>query len=156
MSAQPVRNGYHDITPSLTVRGGAAAIEFYERAFGAKIRHKMDMPDGKVMHSEIAIGDSVVMVNDEFPDWGALAPQSLGGSPVSLNLYVADCDAVFAQAVAAGATVSRPLQDQFWGDRMGWLVDPFGHKWSVATHTEDVPPEEVARRGAAFAAGTQE
>ena len=153
MSTQPAREGFHDITPTMVVRGAAAAIEFYGKAFGATTRTRMDMPDGKIMHSEVVIGDSIVMLTDEFPDWDALSPQALGGTPVSLYLTVKDVDTVFNQALAAGATVLRPLQDQFWGDRVGWVLDPFGHKWGISTHFEDVPPDEVARRGAAFAGG---
>lgn len=152
MSAQPVREGYNDITPALIVRGGAAAIEFYQKAFGGTIRHRMDAPDGKVMHAEVLIGNSVVMVSDEFPEWGALSPETLKGSPISLYLYVTDADAVFEKAVAAGATVSRPLENQFWGDRVGWLLDPFGHKWSISAHVEDVSPDEMTRRAEAFVA----
>ncbi len=152
---KPAPAGYHTLTPALTVHDGKAAVDFYQRAFGATVRHVMDMPDGKVMHAELQIGDSVIMLSDEFPDWGALSPLSLGGSGSSLNVYVDDVDAVFAQAVEAGATVKHPVADQFWGDRMGNLLDPFGHKWSVATRIEEVSPEETARRGEEWAKATE-
>ncbi len=155
MYEKPVPTGYHSLTPALTVRDGKAAVDFYQRAFGATVRHVMDMPDGKVMHAELQIGDSVVMLSDEFPDWGAMSPLSLGGSGSSLNIYVDDVDAVFAQAVEAGASVVHPVTDQFWGDRMGNLLDPFGHKWSVATRIEEVSPEETARRGEQWAQATK-
>ena len=155
MYEKPAPAGYHTLTPLLVVRGGKAAIDFYQRAFGATIRHVMEMPDGKVMHAEIQLGDSAIMLSDEAPDWGALSPQSIGGTATSLNIYVDDVDAVFSQAVAAGASVARPVTDQFWGDRTGYLVDPFGHKWSVATHVEDVSPEEITRRGEEWASGAK-
>ena len=151
MYEKPAPAGYHTITPALTVRGGKAAVDFYQRAFGATVRHVMDMPDGKVMHAELQIGDSVVMLADEFPDWGALSPQTVGGTGSSLSIYVDDVDAVFAQAVAAGASATRPVENQFWGDRMGSLLDPFGHKWTVATRIEEVSPEETTRRGEEWA-----
>ena len=144
-------SGYHTLTPALTVRGGKAAVDFYQRAFGATVRHVMEMPDGKVMHAELQLGDSVVMLSDEFPDWNALSPQSIGGTASSLNVYVDDVDAVFNQAVSAGATATRPVEDQFWGDRTGQLLDPFGHKWMVATRIEEVSPEETERRGGEWA-----
>jgi PhnB protein len=146
MSSQVKRvpEGFHTITPGLTVKGAQEAIEFYKEAFGAEVVSLKTSPDGsKVVHSEIKIGDSRIFVNDEFPDMGARGPQSLGGSPVSLNLYVEDADAVFERAVAAGATVMMPLADQFWGDRWGMVTDPFGHTWSVASHVADLSQEEV-------------
>ncbi len=155
MYEKPVPAGYHTLTPALTVRDGKAAVDFYQRAFGATVRHVMDMPDGKVMHAELQIGDSVVMLSDEFPDWGAMSPLSLGGSGSSLNIYVDDVDAVFAQAIEAGASVVHPVTNQFWGDRMGNLLDPFGHKWSVATRIEEVSPEETARRGEQWSQATK-
>ena len=151
MYEKPAPSGYHTLTPALTVRDGKAAVAFYQRAFGATVRHVMDMPDGKVMHAELQIGDSVVMLSDEFPDWGAVSPQTIGGTGSSLSIYVDDVDAVFAQAVAAGATAQHPVADQFWGDRMGSLFDPFGHRWMIATRVEEVSPEETARRGEAWA-----
>lgn len=155
MYEKPAPAGYHTLTAALTVRDGKAAVEFYQRAFGATVRHVMEMPNGKVMHAELQIGDSVIMLSDEFPDYGALSPLALGGSGSSLNVYVDDVDAVFAQAVAAGASVTRPVADQFWGDRTGYLSDPFGHKWSVATRTEEVSPEEIARRGEQWSKSTE-
>ena len=142
--------GYHNVTPSIVVRGAAAAIKFYQDAFDAKVGRCMEMPGSKVLHAEMILGDSRVMLNDEFPDWGSLSPLSLGGSPGALQLYVADVDAFFERAVAAGAEVVFPLANQFWGDRMGRLKDPFGHLWMVATRVEEVSDEEMARRGKAW------
>ena len=147
-NVKPVTDGYHTVTPHLVVRDAAKAIEFYKKAFGAKEAFRMPGPDGKLMHAEIQIGDSMVMLSDEFPEYGSKSPQALGGSPVNILLYVENADKVFQQAVAAGATVTMPLADQFWGDRYGKLADPFGHQWSVATHIEDVAPEEMAKRAA--------
>jgi PhnB protein len=139
-----VPEGVHTITPGLIVKGAQKAIEFYKEAFGAEVKSVMTSPDGKmVVHSEIKIGDSLIFVNDEYPDMGARGPQSIGGTPVSLNMYVEDADAVFERAVAAGATVVMPLADQFWGDRWGMVTDPFGHMWSVATHVADLSQEEI-------------
>jgi len=147
--AQPIPEGYHSITPYLIVGGAAQALEFYARAFGAKERMRLASPDGKIGHAEIEIGDSVVMLADEFPQMGARSPHAIGGSPVGICLYVTDVDAVFKQALAAGAKEVRPVQDQFYGDRSGTLLDPFGHQWTIATHIEDVPPDEIGRRFAA-------
>jgi PhnB protein len=144
--AKPIPDGFHTVTPYLIVNGAARALEFYKKAFGATELMRMPGPEGKVMHAEIKIGDSPIMLADEFPEMGARSPQALGGCPVSLMLYVDDVDARFNQAVAAGATVQRPVKDQFYGDRTGTLVDPFGHIWSIATHKEDVPPEEMQKR----------
>jgi len=145
--------GYHTVTPSLTVHDGAAAIAFYSAAFGAVEKLRLPMPDGKVAHAELRIGDSIIMLSDEFPEWGALSPKTRGGPTGALMLYVPDADAAFAQAVAAGAEVVMPVSNQFWGDRMASVRDPFGHKWSLATPVEVVPPDEIARRMAAFASG---
>ncbi len=139
--------GYHSLTPSLTIKGAKQAIDFYQRALGASVVHCMEMPDGAVMHAEMTVGDSRFMLADEFPDWGVISPQTLGGTPVNLYLYVADADAAFAQAIKAGAKELRPPTTEFWGDRMGQFLDPFGHKWTVATRVEEVSPEETARRG---------
>lgn len=144
--------GYHTVTPYLVCRGASDAIDFYRKAFNAKETVRMAGPDGKVAHAEIRIGDSFVMLGDEDPQHGARAPQTVGGTPVSIFLYVPNVDKVFSQAVAAGASVDMPLTDMFWGDRYGKLSDPFGHKWALATHIEDVSPKEMARRGAEFAA----
>lgn len=150
---QPVPLGYHAVTPYLVVRGAAQAIEFYQGAFGAQERMRMTGPDGKIGHAELQIGDSLVMLAEEHPDWGALGPASIGGTPVSLLLYVQDVDAVFARALAAGAKELRPVQDQFYGDRSGFLEDPFGHRWSIASHIEDVSREEMERRFRALCQG---
>jgi len=142
--------GYHAITPSLTIRDCAAAIEFYKKAFGASELYRLAGPDGKVMHAEMQFGDSRVMMSDEFPDWQCLSPQTIGGTGTGIVFYVTDVDAVFGQAVASGANAMEKPADKFWGDRMGCLMDPYGHKWSVATHKEDVTPEEIERRAAAW------
>jgi uncharacterized glyoxalase superfamily protein PhnB len=151
MSTQvkPVPEGFHTITPHLVIKGAAKAIDFYKKAFGAVEVVRMPMPDGQtLMHAELKIGDSYLFLADEFPGMNR-SPQSLGGSGTTLHLYVEDADAVFNRAVAAGATVQMPLTDMFWGDRYGKLADPFGHEWSVATHKEDVPPEEMSKRAQA-------
>ena len=154
MAVQPIPDGFHTLTPHLTVRDAAAAIAFYQAAFGAVELSRHAMPDGKaIMHALLQIGDSRLMLNDEFPQMGSSGPQSLGGTPVYLNLYVKEVDALFARAIAAGAKVLMPVGDMFWGDRYGQLEDPFGHKWSIATHIEDVTPEESARRAAKLFGG---
>jgi PhnB protein len=150
---KPVPEGYRNVTPYLIVSDGAGAIDFYRRVFGATERLRMDAPDGKVGHAELELGDSVVMLADEFPDWGARSPKTVGGSPVIVHVYVDDVDAVVRSAVAAGATVVREVENQFYGDRSGLVEDPFGHLWNVGTHVEDVAPEELRRRAAAAAAG---
>ena len=147
----PIPRGYHTATPYLIVKDAAGAIEFYKKAFGATELMRMPGPDGKIGHAEIKIGDSPIMLADEVPGMGFRSPESLGGSPISILLYVKDVDAVFSQAVAAGAKVQRPVADQFYGDRTGGLIDPFGHLWYVATHKEDVSPEEMKKRAAAAA-----
>ena len=148
---KPVPPGFHTITPMLTVREVDKAIDFYERALGAHERLRFLKPDGKsIMHAEIKIGDSIIMLGEEQPAHGCRGPQSLGGTPVSLYLFVEDVDRAFNQAIAAGATVQMPVADMFWGDRCGNFVDPFGHKWSLATHKEDLSQEEIQKRGAAF------
>jgi uncharacterized glyoxalase superfamily protein PhnB len=142
----PIPEGTHTITPHLVVRGGDRAIEFYKQAFGAVETTRMQGPDGSIMHAELRIGDSPLYLADENPAWGAISPLALGGSPVSIHLYVHDVDAAFDRAIQAGATVRMPLSDAFWGDRYGQVGDPFGHIWSVATHKEDVSSEEMERR----------
>lgn len=142
--------GYHTATPYLIVEGAGRAIEFYKQAFGATEVMRIGPPGGKVGHAEIKIGDSHIMLADEFPEMDARGPQSIGGTPVGLALYVEDCDTVFNRAVSLGATVLRPVQDQFYGDRSGTITDPFGHRWTIGTHQEDVPPEEIQRRAAAM------
>jgi len=146
---KPIPDGYHSLTPYLIVDGAARAIEFYKEAFGATEMMRMDEPGGKVGHAELKIGDSVIMLADEFPDMGRRGPQSIGGTPVSFMLYVEDVDAVVSRAVAAGGKLVRPIKDQFYGDRTGGVDDPFGHSWYIATHIEDVSPEEMERRAAA-------
>lgn len=146
---RPVPAGYHTATPYLTVRGAADAIDFYKRAFGAKEIMRMPAPGGALGHGEIRIGDSVVMLSDEFPGAATKPPSTLGGTTGYVFLYVPDVDRTFAQAVAAGAKVTMPLADMFWGDRFGTLLDPFGHAWGLATHKEDVPPKEMAKRAQA-------
>lgn len=149
MAPKPIPEGYHTATPYLIVKGAAEAIEFYKKAFGARELMRFADPSGKVGHAEIKIGNSPIMLADEYPDMGYRGPQSLGGSAVSILLYVEDVDRLFAQAIAAGGKVDRPVKDQFYGDRSGTLKDPFGHVWTIATHKEDLSPEEMHRRAAA-------
>ncbi len=146
-SQKPVPDRYHTVTPSLVVDGAANAIEFYKKAFGAEELSRMPAPGGKLMHAEIRIGDSVVMLCDAFPEWGGecSAPSTKQGSPVTLHLYVNDADAFFAKATAAGAKVKMPLMDAFWGDRYGRLTDPFGHEWGIATHKFEYTREEMQK-----------
>jgi PhnB protein len=146
MAVKKVPEGYHSITPYLIIKGATAAIDYYKKVFGATERMRMDGPAGTIGHAELVIGDSTVMLADEFPDMGHRSPKSMGGTPVSLVLYLDDVDTVFKRAVDAGARSVRPVENQFYGDRMGTLEDPFGHMWSIATHVEDVPPEEMKRR----------
>jgi len=153
MPVKPIPEGYHSVTPHLIVRRGADAIEFYKKAFGATELFRFPTPDGKIGHAELKIGDSPIMLADEHPDMGYVGPESIGGTPVSLMIYVEDVDTVFDRAVAAGATVKEALQDKFYGDRIGTLTDPFGHRWHVATHKEDVSPEEMQRRAQAASGG---
>lgn len=145
MPVKPIPDSYHTLTPFLTVKDAVKAIEFYKNAFGAKERGVMKGPDGKVLHAELMIGDSIVMLSDEYPDYGAKSPEALGGSPMGLHIYVDGVDAAFDRAVKAGARVDMPVMDQFWGDRYGRLTDPFGHKWSIATHTKDLSMDEMKR-----------
>ena len=146
-----IPRGYHSVTPHLTVRGAAEAIEFYKRAFGARERGRMPGPDGKtIMHAELQIGDSIVFLADEFPDMGCRAPKTLGGATGTLHLYVTDVDRAFQRAVAAGAEVRMPVTDMFWGDRYAKVADPFGHEWGLATHKEDLSAREIGRRAEAF------
>ena len=150
--ASPIPQGSHSVTPHLIVRNAAKAIDFYKQAFGAEEVFRMAMPDGKIGHAEIKIGDSLVYLADEAPDWGALSPETLKGSPVTIHLYVTNADAAYERATKAGATPTMPLADMFWGDRYGKGKDPFGHNWSIATHVEDVSPEECERRMKQFMA----
>jgi len=146
MATQPIPEGYH-AAPYLAVDDADAAIEYYRRAFGAKERVRMEAPGGKVGHAELEIGDSIVMLADPFPQGSTHPPKELGGTTVSVFMYVEDVDAVVKQAVDAGATVTMEVGDQFWGDRFGTVSDPFGHVWSIATHVEDLTPEQIAERG---------
>jgi PhnB protein len=150
MPAKAIPEGYHTATPYLIIKGAAAALDFYKKAFGATELFRMASPDGKIGHAEIRIGDSNIMLADEVSGMGYLSPQTLGGSPISLMLYVPDVDKAFQQALAAGATTQRPVQDQFYGDRSGTLKDPFGHVWTISTHIEDIPPDEMRRRAETF------
>jgi PhnB protein len=158
MPVQPVPEGYHTLTPYLAVDDATAAIDFYQRAFGAKERSRMATPDGKIGHAELEIGDSVVMLADPFPQFIAKPPKELGGTSVGVFVYVDNVDELVQQAVDAGATLTMAPEDQFWGDRFGSVTDPFGHSWQIATHVEDVSPEEMAKRAeewmAAAAAAT--
>jgi len=142
-NVKAIPEGYHSITPFLVVKNCADAIEFYKKAFDAEERYRMNMPDGKVGHAELKIGDSVLMLADEFPEMKSLSPKSIGGSPVSMYVYVQDVDAMFNNAVSAGGIVLDGVKDQFWGDRHGRLEDPYGHLWSIATHKKDLSPDEM-------------
>jgi PhnB protein len=145
MSVRPVPEGYHTLTPFLTVRDARRAIDFYKQAFGAVERGAMDGPDGKVMHAELQIGDSRIMLSDEYPSFGALSPQSLGGTGMGLHIYIDNVDAAFDRAVKAGAKVEMPVADMFWGDRYGKLTDPFGHKWSIGTRVKNMSSDEIQK-----------
>ena len=147
--AKPIPDGYHTITPHLIVKGAAEAIEFYKKAFGAEEVMRMPGPGGMVMHAELRIGDSHFMLNDEFPSFGKMGPKSIGGTPVTIHLYVTDVDALYGRAVKAGAKATMPIADMFWGDRYGQVEDPYGHQWSLATHKEDLTPEECMERAKA-------
>ena len=149
----PIPEGYATVTPYITIGGASDAIAFYKKAFGAEEVMRMNSPDGKVMHAEIRIGGSVIMLHDENPEWKALSPKTIGGSGSSIMLYVPDVDAVMKAAEQAGATVTMPAADQFYGDRCGNITDPFGHKWAIATHIEDVAPDEIERRAKAMFSG---
>jgi len=149
--AKGIPKGFHTITPSLIVKGADKAIEFYKKAFGAEETKRMPGPDGKsIMHAELKIGDSFFFLADEFPSMGALSPQSIGGTPCTMNLYVTDVDAVFKRAVDAGARVRMPVADMFWGDRYGSVVDPFGHSWGIDTPKEELTPDEMQQRARQF------
>ena len=146
---KPIPDGYHNVTAYLVIDGAAKAIDFYKKVFGASEKMRMPSPGGKVGHAELTLGDSMIMLADEHPEMGHRAPHAYGGSAVSLLVYVPDVDATVKTAIAGGAKVIRPVENQFYGDRMGTIEDPFGHQWSVATHVEDVPPEEMAKRAEA-------
>ena len=151
-TVKPMPDGYHSVTPYLIISGASDAIDFYKKAFGATETVRMPGPDGKIGHAEILIGNSMIMLADENPEMGARSVQTIGGSPISIVLYVEDCDAFTGKAVAAGARITRPVEDQFYGDRAGTVADPFGLEWHIHTHTEDVSPEEMQRRMAAAGA----
>jgi PhnB protein len=143
---RPIPKNFRTVTPHLTIEGAAEAIKFYKKAFGATELGRMKAGDGpRLMHAMIMIGNSVIMLNDAFPEWGGKGPKALGGSPMAVHLYVEDCDRVFKKAVKAGATVAMPMADMFWGDRYGIVVDPFGHRWAIATHKKDMTPAQMAK-----------
>jgi PhnB protein len=144
--AKPIPDGFHSVTPYLTVRNAAQAIEFYKRAFGAQERVRLPGPDGKVAHAEIMIGNSILMLGEECPEMGNQSPESLHGSTVGMAVYVENVDEVFNRAVKAGAAVKEGVSDKFWGDRGGTITDPYGHKWTILTHKEDVAPQEMKKR----------
>jgi PhnB protein len=149
MATRPIPEGYHTLTPYLAVDDAARAIEYYKKAFGAKERVRMEAPDSKIGHAELEIGDALVMLSDAFPQATTRPPKELGGTSASVFMYVEDVDAVVKQAVDEGATITMEVADQFWGDRFGSITDPFGHSWAIATHVEDLTPEEIAERGKA-------
>ena len=152
-TVKPIPEGFHSVTPSLTVKNAAEAIEFYKKALGAKELMRMPSPDGKIMHAELKIGDSIIFLSDEFPDRGmSRSPQTLGGTTGVLNIYVEDVDTLFNQAVHAGGKPNMPVMDMFWGDRYGTFTDPFGHQWGIATHKEEVSPADMEQRMKTFAA----
>jgi PhnB protein len=152
---KPIPEGMHSLTPHLVCAGAADAMDFYKRAFGAVEVARMPGPGGKLMHGMVRIGDSALMLVDESPEWGSRGPKAIGGTPVTIHLYVEDVDAVVAQAVAAGAKLTMPVTDMFWGDRYGQLEDPFGHRWSVATHTRDLTPQQIQEGMAAMQPGPE-
>jgi PhnB protein len=153
-SVKPIPDGYPQVTPYLSVDGAAAAIDFYCKVFGATERMRMPSPDGRVGHAELELGNSLIMLADEYPEMGIRGPKSIGGSPVTISVYVDDVDSVFERALKEGAMATREVENQFYGDRAGQFEDPFGHKWSVATHVEDVPPDEMTKRAAEAAGAT--
>ena len=154
MAVQQTPQGYHSLTPSVVVDNAAKAIDFYQKAFDAKEIYRLPMGD-RIAHAELQIGDSRFMLSDEFKDWDALSPKTRGGATGGMLIYVPDADAAIDKAVKAGAKVVQPAEDQFWGDRMGTVVDPFGHKWMLGTHIEDVPPDEMEKRGKQWLADMQ-
>ena len=154
-NVKAIPDGFHTVTPYLSVNNAAEAIEFYKRAFGAEERYRLPMPGGRIGHCELKIGNSIIMLADESPKCGSKSPQTLNGSPVAFALYVEQVDEAFDRAIEAGATLKEPLTDMFWGDRVGTVIDPYGHKWTLMTHIEDVPPQEMkARMDKMFASST--
>lgn len=153
-NVKPIPEGYHSVTPYLIIKGAAAAIDYYKKVFGATELFRIQAPEGKIGHAEIKIGNSPIMLADEHPEMGFVSPQTLGGSPVGLMIYVDDVDTMFTQAISAGGQQLKALENQFYGDRSGTLKDPFGHTWTVATHIEDVPPEEMEKRAASAHGGS--
>jgi PhnB protein len=153
---QAIPTGFHTLTPHLVVRNAAEALEFYKKALGAEVLHIAKMPDGRIMHAALRIGDSMLILNDEMPEHGALSPLANNGSGVTIHIYTEDADGAFNRAVSAGAQVRMPLMDQFWGDRYGIVADPYGHQWSIATHVKDISPEEMQKIQDAMAAQTRE
>ena len=153
-SVKPIPDGYPRVSPYLVVDGAAQAIDFYTQVLGDSERMRMGGPDGKIGHAELEFGDSVVMLADEYPDMGYVGPKAVGGTPVTIGVYVEDVDKTFDAAVKAGAKALRPVEDQFYGDRSGQIEDPFGHRWSIQTHVEDVPPDEMQKRAAAMGGGS--
>lgn len=156
MATKSIPDGYHSITPYLIIKGAAGAIDFYKRVFGATELMRMPDPSGKIGHAEIMIGDSHIMLADEYPEMGHRSPQTLGGAGVSLMIYLDDVDGVYKRALAAGAKQVQPLKDQFYGDRSGTVQDPYGHVWTIATHVEDIAPEEMQRRATEAMRQTQQ
>jgi PhnB protein len=153
-NVKPIPDGYPQVSPYLAVDGAADAIDFYTKVFGARERMRMGAPGGKIGHAELQLGDSMIMLADEFPEMGNRSPKTIGGTPVTISLYVEDVDDAFQRALDEGAKEVRPVENQFYGDRTGQLEDPFGHRWSVATHVEDVPPEEMQKRAAEMMSGS--
>jgi PhnB protein len=152
-SVKPIPDGYPRVSPYLIIDGASDAIDFYKDVFGASERMRIGAPGGKVGHAELAIGNSVIMLADEYPEMDAVGPKTVGGTPVTMSVYVENVDATFDRAVKAGAKAQRPVENQFYGDRSGQFLDPFGHKWHVASHIEDVPPDEMAKRAAEATGG---
>jgi len=146
LMTNPIPPGHHTLTPTITVHNGAEALEFYKKALGAQVHHVYNTPDGKIMHAALKVGDSPLMLSDEFPDWNCNSPKTLGGTGSGIYMYIENVDAVFEQAINAGAQPVMPPTNQFWGDRMGQFIDPYGHRWSIATHIEDPSVEEMDRR----------
>ena len=153
MAVKTKPDQYHNVTPYMIVEGADRLIDFLKTVFGGEETDRLAGPDGKIGHAELQIGDSVIMLADEHPDMGYLGPKTIGGTPVTIGVYVEDVDTTFDAAVKAGATSSRAVENQFYGDRSGQFEDPFGHRWNVSTHVEDVPPDEMAKRAAAMAGG---